>query len=117
MVVGLLVAACSTDARGTRLSLQMAVGDPPPACPVGTAPPFRIQRDGNAMVFVDLRTEELASFVWPSGFAAWLEFGQAVLYASDGSIVGREGDVLANIGGTTDPEGFRVCAVGVRVYR
>lgn len=69
------------------------------------------------MVFVEVGTEARRSIVWPFGFAAWLERGVAVLYASDGSIVGREGDVLDNIGGAAIAgEGFRVCAVGVRTY-
>ncbi len=116
--LALSLAACSTDPQGTRLGLQTDAsqgtrGD----CPHALAAPFRIVRDGTEMTFVDVGTGAPVSVVWPFGFAAWVEDGVAVLYASDGSIVGRDGAVLDNIGGgATGDGGFNVCAVGVRFY-
>lgn len=69
------------------------------------------------MVFVDATGGQRVEVVWPFGFAAWLEFGTGVLYASDGGVVGREGDVLDNIGGSESEDGFRVCSIGVRTYQ
>ena len=109
---------CSTDPEGTRLGLRTAV-EPRAggACDGAAAAPIRIERDGTEMVFVDVGTDERRSMIWPFGFAAWLEFDLAVLYASDSTVVGREGDVLDNIGGSTvEGEGFHVCSVGARTY-
>ena len=95
--------------------LPTALGQSQGACSFDLAAPFRIARDDEAMVFDDVATGERRYVVWPDGFAAWLEFGEAVLYASDGSVVGREGAVLDNIGGA-EGAGFHVCSIGVRTY-
>ena len=117
LAVAVSLAACSTDPEGTRLGLRTAesqVGST--TCPAA-ATRFRIERDGSEMVFVDAGSDEPWPVVWPFGFAAWLEFDLAVLYASDGTVVGREGDVLDNIGGAEVEGGaFRVCSVGARTY-
>jgi hypothetical protein len=119
MALALAVAACSTDPRATRLVLRTAeAGAIAGACDAAATTPFRIERDGEEMVFVDPTTAARRSIIWPFGFAAWVEFGRAVLYARDGTVVGREGDVLDNIGGSdVEDEGFRVCAVGGRTYQ
>jgi hypothetical protein len=118
LALTLLVAGCATDPLATRLVLQTAPEQPTQACDGAAATPFRIEHDGGEMMFVDVATGERRSVIWPFGFAAWLEFGMAVLYASDGSIVGREGDVLDNIGGAgVEGDGFHVCSVGVRTYQ
>ena len=111
-----LVGACATDPRGTRLVLPTALGQSHGACSFVLAAPFRIARDDGQMIFVNVATGEDRYVVWPDGFAAWLEFGKAVLYASDGTVVGREGAVLDNIGGA-EGAGFRVCSVGARTYQ
>lgn len=119
LAVAILASACSTDPEGTRLGLQTdASREAPGACALEAIPPFRIERDGAAMVFVDVGTGERRSIIWPFGFAAWLEYDVAVLYASDGAGVGREGDVLSNIFGVdVEGKGMHVCRVGVRTYR
>ena len=116
---GLLLAACSTDPRATRLDLLTAGGSALGECDGALSPPLRIRRDNSTMDFVDASSGELRTIIWPFGFAAWLEFGTGVLYASDGMVVGREGDVLDTIGGSVfaDGSGFRVCSIGVRTYQ
>jgi hypothetical protein len=112
-----LIAACTTDVRGTRLRLlTTAVAEPGQGCDNAAAAPVRIAREGDAMVFIDVASDEPARIIWPFGFAAWVEFGRAVLYARDGDIVGREGDVLDKIGGSPGDDGFHVCQVGARTY-
>jgi hypothetical protein len=119
LALALLLGACSTDPEGTRLALQTdAVQGSPEGCSLGAIPPVRIDREDGDMVFEDVATGVRRSITWPFGFAAWLEFDMAVLYASDGTVVGREGDVLGNIGGAViEGEAFRVCSVGARTYR
>lgn len=116
VAIALLVMACSTDPRGTRLFLATALGQSQGECSFVLAPPFRIARDDGQLVFVDVATGERRDMVWPDGFAAWLEYDEAVLYASDGIVVGREGVVLDKIGGA-EGAGFRVCSVGARTYQ
>ena len=118
LAVAVALGACSSDPEGTRLGLrtdafQVLSG----TCALGAIPPFRIERDGTEMVFVDAGTDERRSITWPFGFAAWLEYDAAVLYARDGTVVGREGDVLESIGAVDVADGgYRVCGVGVRNY-
>ena len=116
LVVAVALGACTTDPEGTRLALRTdAAQVPPETCTPGAIPPVRIERDGAEMVFVDVETDEQRSITWPFGFAAWLEYDTAVLYARDGTVVGREGDVLGNIGAVeVEGGGYRACAVGVR---
>lgn len=118
LAIAVSLGACSTDPEGRRLGLQTdAFQALPGTCTLGAIPPFRIQRDGAEMVFVDVGTDERRSITWPFGFAAWLEYDLAVLYATDGTVVGREGDVLENIGAVSvDGGGYRVCGVGARSY-
>jgi len=120
LVLALVVSlgACSTDPEGTRLGLRTDESQGQPGvCALGATRPFRIERDGNDMVFVDVKTDERRSIIWPFGFAAWLEFDMAVLYARDGTVVGREGDVLSNILGIeVVGDGLDVCGVGARSY-
>lgn len=119
LAVAVSLGACSTDPEGTRLGLRTAAFQLGlTTCPGAAATSFRIERDGGEMVFVDVETDEVRSMTWPFGFAAWLEFDVAVLYASDGTVVGREGDVVDNIGGAgVEGEGFHVCSVGARTYQ
>ena len=119
LAVAVAVAGCSTDPRGTRLDLRTANGPPPASvCEQVPTAPFRIGRVGAEMTFVDAATGERRAIIWPYGFAAWLEFDMAVLYASDGKVVGREGDVLDTIlGGGVAGEGFRVCGIGARPFQ
>jgi hypothetical protein len=118
LAVSVSLGACSTDPNATRLSLQTdAFQVVPGACQLAAAAPFKIERDGTDMVFVEVGTGSRRSIIWPFGFAAWLEAGVATLYATDGTVVGREGDVLDNIGGAgVEGEGFHVCSVGARTY-
>ena len=118
LAVGVSLAACSTDPEGTRLGLRTdASQGQPGVCALDTTRSFRIERDGSDMVFVDDETGERRSIIWPFGFAAWLEFDVAVLYARDGTVVGREGDVLSNILGVeVVGDGLDVCGVGARSY-
>lgn len=113
--LAMVVTACTTDPRAIRLSLQTETRAREGACDSGALVPVRIEREADAITFVD-GTGRRVSIVWPFGFAAWGEFGSAVLYARDGSVVGREGDVLDTIGGAADAEGFHVCRIGVRTY-
>ncbi|HEX5452016.1 MAG TPA: hypothetical protein VFW86_06455 [Candidatus Limnocylindrales bacterium] len=48
---------------------------------------------------------------WPRGFSAWLLGGRVSLVAPDGSVVGRDGDVISGLNGSS-----QVCAIGATIY-
>jgi hypothetical protein len=51
--------------------------------------------------------------VWPAGWEAWRLGGRAELVDRDGTVVGREGDVVSGFsGGLGADDAFHVCVVG-----
>jgi hypothetical protein len=115
LAIAVVLGGCATDLRGTRLALQTETGPRAGACDQATVVTVRITRDGDDLAFIDGAGGPV-SIIWPFGFAAWLEYGKAVLYARDGSVVGREGGILDTIDGFADAAGFHVCKVGLRTY-
>jgi hypothetical protein len=108
------------------MPLGLAVEDPAPplpsgaqwACPQARAGPVRLARDGQMLVFFSLDAKITANLVWPRGFSARLLDGRAELIARDGSVIGREGDVLDGMSGGLGATGdaFHVCAVAGKGY-
>jgi len=117
----LTVAACGDLRPGLRLGLrtnttELLTDD----CPADPIPAIRVIRGPDAEVwFVDVEAGSEIGLVWPVGFAAWDINGVAVVHASDGTVVGREGDTLANVRALDNvwPDALQVCAIGVRTYR
>ena len=108
------------------LSLQTepaAVPDPhgPWACPAALLAPVRLERADGALVFRGVAADAaVVRVTWPRGFSARLVDGRAEIVAPDGSVIGREGDVLADmLGGGSDglqPETFHICEVNGTIY-
>lgn len=119
-VVGfvLVLTACTATPSGTPLGIETAgfqLGSG--ACGGVGIPPFRIERDGDSLRYTEVGTGPIR-IIWPFGFSARLQDGRAVLYASDGAVVGREGDVLDEIGACPRSDGaFLAESVGTRTYR
>jgi hypothetical protein len=83
------------------------------ACPAMLLPAVRIARStGSGLEFVRVDNQEPLALVWPRGFSARLVGGRVEIVSPEGTVVGRDGDVLSTLGG--GPE--EVCAVGGMVY-
>ncbi len=52
--------------------------------------------------------------MWPAGFAAWRIGDEVVIADPWGSVIGRTGDVLSNLGGGTGADDmFHICPLGL----
>jgi hypothetical protein len=83
-------------------------------CPTALLSPVRVATEGDDLVVLLVATGEPVKVVWPSGWAAWRLGGRAELVDRDGSVIGREGDVLHDrFGGGEGADGaFHVCSIG-----
>jgi hypothetical protein len=98
-----------------QLATDAPVLSPFIGCPLALLLPVRVASTADSLIVVSVGTGEPESVVWPSGFAAWREAGRATLIARDGTVVGREGDVLEGLGGGVGTDDlFHVCDVGPR---
>jgi hypothetical protein len=119
LVVVLVSAACSANpapAGSTRMALQTEGFSIGRSCRPMGVPPVRIDRDDDAILFIDVGTNRNVTFVWPYGFSAWLVDGKAVLYDSAARIVGVEGDILTELGVGSGDGVSPVCSVGDTNY-
>lgn len=85
----------------------------PFGCTLALLLPVRVASTTDELTLVSVETGQPVPVVWPSGFAAWRVGGRAELVARDGTLVGREGDELDNLGGGVGGDDiFHVCIVG-----
>jgi len=103
-------------AGATRLQINTEPAHLIPAagCPTALLAPVRVATDNDDLVVVSIETGEPVKVVWPSGWAAWRVGGRAELVDRDGSVIGREGEVMHDrFGGGEGADGaFRVCEIG-----
>lgn len=123
LVVVVLIAAASVwlhaeggaGIGGQPLAIRTEPAYPTGFCSQALLGSVRIERSGSQLVFEMVTTAELVPIVWPYGYSARVVDGRAELLAADGSVVGREGDVLEQLGGGLGANDiFHVCAVGDR---
>jgi hypothetical protein len=99
-------------AGATRLHIATASG-PGFGCTAALLAPVRIAASDDDLIVIGVASGEPVPVVWPSGFAAWRIDGRAVLAGPYGNVIGREGDVLDDLGGGGGPDGlFHVCGFG-----
>lgn len=81
-------------------------------CPAALLQPAWIATAGDDLVLVNVDSGQTIRVVWPSGYAAWRLDGRAELHARDGRLVGREGDVIEGLGGSSGDDGrFWICEI------
>jgi hypothetical protein len=114
-----MVAACAAPLPGTPLAIDTAAFQlGPSSCGGVGLPPFRIERDGDTLRFVDVGTGDERKLVWPNGFAARLVNGTAILYASNGTVIARENEAVEDAGGCPRSDGsILVDSFGQTNYR
>jgi hypothetical protein len=77
----------------------------------------KIARSGDALVALNASDTSRVNVIWPHGFTAVLLNGSAEILSPQGTVVGREGDVLDNLGGGPDASGqFVICSIGASRY-
>src|SRR3954462_8838200 len=105
--VALLIAlvACTATLPGTPLAIETVGFQLGGGCAGVGLTPFRIERDGDTLRFVDVETAGPLRLVFPSGFAARLVDGTAILYAASGAVVAREGMVIEDAGACLRSDG------------
>lgn len=99
----------------TPLELTTAPGHvlPTMACPLALLAPARVAVAGDSLVLVPEAGGEPIQVVWPTGWTAWRLGGRAELVSRDGTVVGREGDVISGFGGGMgSDDAFHVCMIG-----
>jgi hypothetical protein len=83
-------------------------------CATGGYVPSRIvwNRGDNTIEFIVVATDTPLELIWPRGFSAYVQGGRLAIAAPDGTVIGRDGDVLSSLGGA----GGAICQVGSTVY-
>ena len=101
-------------AGATRLSITTEAPGLTLGCPAALLAPVRVSTDGDALVLVNVDFGELVPVVWPAGFGAWRQDGRAAVVEPWGGIIGREGDVLDQLGGGLGAgDVFHICPLGL----
>ena len=86
---------------------------PTMGCPLALLLPARVAVEGDSLVLIPEAGGDPIEVVWPTGWKAWRLGGRAELVAHDGTVVGREGDVISGFGGGVGTDdAFHVCIEG-----
>ena len=86
---------------------------PTMGCQTALLGPARVAVAGDSLVLVPEAGGDLINVVWPTGWAAWRLGGRAELVSRDGTVVGREGEVVSGYGGGVGTDdAFHVCEIG-----
>jgi len=116
LLLGVLVSCDSSGlpspTAGTPLGLETYA--PSGTCLQAAVLPVVIAHEEGMMVFRSASSpDHLVPLTWPVGYSARLVDGVAELVARNGNVMGRQGDVLDDLGGGPDASGrFAVCSKG-----
>jgi hypothetical protein len=102
----------------SRLMLATASPNLSLGCATAALAPVRVSTSGDDVVLVSVESGQPVRVVWPAGFAAWRIDGREVVADPWGSVVGRDGDVLDNLGGGLGTgDAFYICPFGIVTRR
>ena len=86
---------------------------PTMGCSTAALKPARVAVAGDELVLVPELGGKPIKVVWPTGWVAWRLAGRAELVSHDGTVVGREGDIVEGFGGGVGTDdAFHVCVIG-----
>jgi hypothetical protein len=86
---------------------------PTMGCPTALLLPARVAVVGDDLVIVPESGGAPIKVVWPAGWKAWRLAGRAELVSRDGTVIGREGDIVQGFGGGVGiDDAFHVCIGG-----
>lgn len=86
---------------------------PTMGCPMAALAPGRVAVAGDELVLIPPAGGDPIKVVWPAGWVAWRLDGRAALVSRDGTVIGREGDVVSGFGGGVGTDDvFHVCVEG-----
>ena len=86
---------------------------PTRGCSTAVLAPARVAVAGDGLVLVQESWGKPIKVVWPTGWVAWRLAGRAELVSHDGTVVGREGDIVEGFGGGVGADdAFHVCVIG-----
>jgi hypothetical protein len=86
---------------------------PTMGCPTAMLAPARVAVAGDSLVLVAEAGGDPIKVVWPTGWAAWRLDRRAELVSRDGTVVGRESEVVSGFGrGVGTDDAFHVCVAG-----
>lgn len=95
------------------LATQPAHLVPTMGCPAALLAPARLVVTNDELLVVPEAGGDPIKVVWPSGWVAWRRAGVAELVSRDGTVIGREGDIVTGFGGGVGTDGaFHVCVIG-----
>jgi hypothetical protein len=98
----------------TRLRIRTEAPGIVLGCHTALLAPVRVSTDGDSLTLVNVDSGAVIPVAWPAGFAAWRQDGRAVIVDPSGVIIGREGDVLDQLGGGLGGDNvFHICPLGL----
>jgi hypothetical protein len=101
------------DATPLALATEPAHLVPTTGCALAELLPARIAVVDSALVLVPETGGEPIKVVWPTAWTAWRRAGRAELVSRDGTLIGRDGDIVSGFGGGVGSDDkFHVCVIG-----
>jgi hypothetical protein len=74
--------------------------------------PLVVGRSGDWLTFTGATSGHASAVIWPHGFTARVIDGKGALLDPSGTVIGREGDALTDLGGG----GGAVCSIAGHIY-
>jgi hypothetical protein len=118
LLLAVVLVGCTGEApAGGALTIDTAPAFSPQSgavevCNQALLEPLIVGRTGDRLTFTGATSGHASAVIWPHGFTARVIDGKGALLDPSGTVLGREGDTLTDLGGG----GGAVCSIGGRTY-